>query len=456
MLARCLRTLTTLAALTLVGGAAFAQSSQHSAECTGLRYSGNFRLNSAKLYLDLAVSKQRTDPDRFQGAMRDAQRQLDEASRAGGADEMTLQFFYGEIGTLREDLVGADSMFTKAESKAGDECKREINRMRRNVWAVYANGAVNQQRGGNVDSALALLRRGNIIWRGEPTGFLRMAAIFAAQTQTDSAIFYALRAARASDEARFAELRKAAWFTAAQLLQGANRQIEAESAFRQYLRLAPRDLPAMAGLAGTLTAQNKAAEATATYDTLSAAADTVSDADNLFDTATQLVRARRYLLAARMYERELTLNRCHRDGLYNLSSTYNSLRDSVRMLATAQRLVAVDPMNRGSLAMLAQAYVLMRDTASLGTLQRLQALPWTFDLVRFTPGDTSAALLGAIANTQDRVLPPFRVTFQFLNSACEPVSELVVEVPAVDPNGSHTVDVTGRGRGIQAYRYRVN
>jgi hypothetical protein len=445
--------LTTLAALTLVGGAAFAQNSQHSAECTGLRYSGNFRLNSAKLYLDLAVTKQRSDPDRFQGAMRDAQRQLDEATRAGGADELTLQFFYGELGTLREDLVGADSMFTKAESKASDECKREMSRMRRNLWAVYANGAVNQQRGGHVDSALALLRKGNIIWRGEPTGFLRMAAIFAARTQTDSAIIYALRGARSSDEARFADLRKAAWITAAQLL---HRDAEAESAFREYLRLAPRDLPAMAGLAGTLTAQNKTAEATATYDTLSAAADTVTDPDNLFDTATELVRARRYLLAARLYERELGMNRCHRDGLYNLSSTYNSLRDSVRMLATAQRLVAVDPMSRGSLAMLAQAYVLMRDTASLGTLQRLQALPWTFDLVRFTSDDSSATLQGAIGNTQDHALAPFRVTFEFVNGACEPVSQTVVEVPAVDPNGSHTVEVTGRGRGIQAFRYRVN
>lgn len=456
MLARSLRTLTTVAALTLVAGTAVAQSNQRSAECAGLRYSGNFRLNSAKLYLDLAVAKQRTDPDRFQSAMRDAQRQLDAAAQAGGSDEMTLQFFYGEIETLREDLVGADSMFTKAEARAGDECKREINRMRRNLWAVFANGAVNQQRAGNVDSALALLRRGNIIWRGEPTGFLRMAAIFANRQQTDSAIIYARLAARSSDDPRFAEFRKAAWFTAAQLLQGANRNVEAESAFREYLHLAPRDLPGMAGLGATLSAQGKTADANVLYDSLSAAADTVTDADNLFDTGTELVRARRYPLAARLYERELTLNRCHRDGLYNLASTYNSMRDSVRMLATAQRLAALDPMSRGSLAMLAQAYVLMHDTSSVGVLQHLQALPWTFDLVRFTPGDTSVTLLGAVGNTQDRALAPFRLTIEFVNAACEPVSQTAVDVPQVDPSGSHTVEVTGQGRGIRAFRYRAN
>jgi tetratricopeptide (TPR) repeat protein len=456
MLARCFRTLTTLAALTVVAGAANAQSNSHSAECSGLRYAANFRLNSAKLYLDLAVAKQRTDPDRFQGAMRDAQRQLDEALRAGGGDEMTLAFFYGEIGTLRDDMVGADSMFTKAEAKANDECKREISRMRRNSWAYYANAAVNLQRTQHVDSALALLRKGNQIWRGEPTGFLRMAGIFVARTQNDSAIVYTGLACHSTEDPRFLELRKAACITNAQLLLVANRAPEAEVGFRDYLHLAPRDLTAMAGLGASLSAQGKTADANVLYDSLSVATDTVTDADDLFDTATQLVRAHRYQLAARIYERELTINRCHRDALYNLASTYNSLRDSVRMLAAAQRLVAVDPMNRAALAMLAQAQVLMRDTSSVGTLMRLQGLPWTFDLIRFTPGDTSAALQGALGNTGDHALPPFRLTVEFLNGACEPVGQTVVEVPQVEANGSQTLDVTGHGRGIRSYRYRAN
>ena len=456
MLARSFRTLTTVGALTFAASGAYAQSNQRSAECTGLRYSGNFRLNSAKLYLDLATAKQQTDPDRFQGAVRDAQRQLDAAAQAGGADEMTLQFFYGELGAFREDLVGADTMFTKAEAKANDECKREINRIRRNAWAFYANGAVNQQRTGNVDSALVLLRKGNLIWRREPTGFLRMAAIFAARTQTDSAITYAQLACRSTEEARFLDLRKAACFTAGQLLQVANRQADAEAAFREFLRIAPRDLPGLAGLGAALVAQSKTAEANILYDSLQAAADTVTDSDVLFETATGLVRARRHALAARLYEHELTLNRCDRDGLYNLASTYNSMRDSVRMLPTARRLVAVDSMNRGSLAMLAQAQVLLHDTASIGTLQRLQALPWSFELVRFTPADSTANVQAGISNLQERALPAFRLTIEFLNAACEPVSQAVVEVPQIEPNASHTLDVTGRGRGIRAYRYKAN
>jgi hypothetical protein len=132
------------------------------------------------------------------------------------------------------------------------------------------------------------------------------------------------------------------------------------------------------------------------------------------------------------------------------------MRDSVHMLPIAQRLAAVDSMNRGSLAMLAQAYVLQRDTASIGVLQRLQALPWSFDLVRFNPEDSTAELQAGVSNLLDRPVPAFRLTIEFLNGACEPVTQTLVEVPEIPANGSQSIEVTGRGRGIRAYRYKTN
>ena len=114
-------------------------------------------------------------------------------------------------------------------------------------------------------------------------------------------------------------------------------------------------------------------------------------------------------------------------------------------------------MNSGSLAMLAQAQVLVRDTASIGTLQRLQNLPWSFDLVRFSPEDSTAELQAGISNhSADRPVPAFRLTIEFLNGACEPVTQSVVEVPEIPANGSQAINATGRGRGILAYRYKLN
>lgn len=437
----------------LVASAGTANAQQQSADCRGLRKNSHFMLNSAKLSLDVAVRFQRSDPIRFASALADAERQLSQSR----GDAMTTAFFYGELFLLRGDLVGADSMLTKAEAAASDDCQREILRQRRNAWAPFNNGAINMTRAGNPDSTLTLLRKGNLIYRGDPSGALRMVSIFAQRSQTDSAIFYALQAAHSTGEARFLDLRKAALFTAGRLQQGANRAADAEATFREYLRLAPRDLPAMGALGAVLALQNKTADANVVYDSLMVFADTITDSDVLFDAATELVRARRYPLAARLYERELTFNRCHRDALYNLASTYNAMQDSVHMLAIARRLAEIDPMNRGSLAMLAQAYVFRRDTASIGTLLRLQGLPWDFEFAGFTPaGDTSVTLDGAISNLQERPLPAFRLTIEFLNGACEPVSSAVVEVPEVPANGRSTVEATGRGRGIKAFRYTTN
>jgi hypothetical protein len=132
------------------------------------------------------------------------------------------------------------------------------------------------------------------------------------------------------------------------------------------------------------------------------------------------------------------------------------MHDTLHMLPVAQRLVAVDSMNRGSLAMLAQALVLRHDTASIGVLERLQNLRWSFDLVRFSPEDSTAELQAGVSNLGDRPVPAFRMTIEFLNGACEAVTQTVVEVPEIPANGSHAIDVTGRGRGIRAYRYKTN
>jgi len=454
MIWRSARILAALAALAFITtGSATAQ--QRSAECRGLR-TGNFRLNSTKLYLDQAVRFSRTDPSRYQRALSDAERQLSGAAGSGG-DPMTIAFFYGELYLFRGDLVGADSMFTRAEQTAEEECTREITRMRRNEWAPLVNLAQNQIQAGNNDSALVLLRRAQTIFRNSPVGFLRMAGVFASRDQTDSAVAYFRLAGRAGTEPREQELRVAAFFGAARLLQGLDRFAEAEETYREFLRLAPRDLAGMAGLGAVLTGQNKTAEANAVFDTLQAAADTVTSYDVLFNTATELFRATRYPLAARLLERGLSANRCERDGLYNLVNTYLAMRDSTRLLQSAQRLIAVDSMNRMSLERLAAAWQLAGNSQrTLATLLRRDSLPWTFEVMRFEPADSTAAITAVVNNPQARALPAFALTIEFVNGACEVVASTAVQVPEVAAGGSHRVSAAGRGRGIVAYRYRAN
>jgi len=443
--------------LTALAGTAAAQGRQpRSSECAGLKYS-NFRLNSAKLYLDNAVYLQRTDPARSAAELGRAFQQVTDAARTGGGDEMTQRFFFGEIALLRGDLVGADSMFTRAEARTDSTCRREIVRLRRNDWAPLVNGAINQLAANNPDSAVALLRRSTIIFRESPVAYLRLAAIFSARDQSDSAIVYLKLAGRSGDNPREQEFRIAALFSAARLQQGLERWADAEATFRDYRRLAPQDLPGLAGFGGVLAAQDKTAEANAVFDSLQTAADTVTSYDVLFGTATELFRVSRYPLAARLFERGLTINRCDRDGLYNLTNTYLAMRDSTRLLQSAQRLVAADSMNRMSLERLAAAYQISGNSQrTLAMLLRRDSLPWTFESTRFDPTDTTAALVGIVGNPLPRTLGPFTLTVEFLNGACEVIASVPVAVPELAASGQHRFNITGRGRGIMAYRYKTS
>ena len=454
MIRRSTSTVAIVALFSALAGSAAAQ--QRSSECAGLRYS-NFRLNSAKLYLDNATRFQRTDPTRSVAELGRAFQQLSDAVRAGGGDEMTQWFFFGEIALMRGDLVGADSMFTRAEAKSDSTCRREMNRLRRNEWAPLVNGAINQLAANNQDSAVALLRRSTIIFRESPVAYLRIAAIFAGRDQTDSAIAYFKLAGRSGDSPREQEFRMAALFSAARLQQGLERWADAEATFRDFRRMAPRDLAGIAGLGGVLAAQNKTAEANVVLDTLRQLADTVTSYDVLFNTATELFRSNRYTLAAQLFERGLTINLCERDGLYNLTNTYLAMRDSTKLLQTALRLVAADSMNRMSIERLAAAYQLNGNPQrTLATLLRRDSLPWTFEATRFDPADTSATVAGVVGNQVPRPHPAFTLTIEFLSGACEVVASAPVSVPELAASAQHRFTVTGRGRGIMAYRYKTN
>src|SRR5207245_8839539 len=82
----------------------------------------------------------------------------------------------------------------------------------------------------------------------------------------------------------------------------------------------------------------------------------------LTDGTSKAVRtslaAPRYRLAARAYEAGLAKNPNLREALYNLGGIYYLLDDTAKALPVAQRLYAVDPLNRTSLAKLAGAWQL--------------------------------------------------------------------------------------------------
>jgi tetratricopeptide (TPR) repeat protein len=447
--------------------------------CEHLNYRGNFRLNGAKQHMDMANSG---TVDR-ESQLKRARSLLDQANRSGGVDRATLWYLYGTLYSMEHDLVGADSAWSKAEAGTDSSCRVMIERLRYNEWVPLENAAVEQMNAGNMDSALALFRTGNTIFRAGPHAFMNMASIFVGRNETDSAIRYFRLAARSSEDPRYADVRETALFNAARLLQreavdSAGIHAEAqrrsvtdsvvrderlratEAAYRDVLQLKPRDLAAQASLAGILTALHRESAAEMVYDSMLAHSDSMASFD-LFDAGVALFRSGRYGLAARFINSGLTRNSCNRDALYNLANVYLAARDTAKLMDAARRLEAVDPMSRNVLAVLARAYQDNGEKDStLKALLRADSLQWEIRSISFEPGDTTATLHAMVTNLRPETLKGFTLTIDFVNGACESVATQTVDLPdlsaAGSPGQAYDFTLTASGRGIVAWKYSTN
>jgi len=247
MVSRSLTFIAPIAALVISVGSAVGQQAA-APECRHLDYRGNFRLNGAQQHILQAKATRYEDVR--QSRVADASRLLNESARAGGVDQATLWYMFAQLYILTHDLVGADSSFNKVDAVTDPECRREIQRERRNEWVPLQNAGVEQMNANNMDSALVLFRKADGIYRTEPFAYLNMATIFFAMgqqpldaasiaeeahrrgvadsvvrklrlTATDSSIIYFRLAARASQDRRFDEARETALFNAARLVNRA-------------------------------------------------------------------------------------------------------------------------------------------------------------------------------------------------------------------------------------------
>jgi tetratricopeptide (TPR) repeat protein len=446
-----------------VPGIAGAQDSQ----CRSLKRN-NFRLNSAGLHLD--VADRTTFPDQKRGRANDALRALREAIGADGVDQFSAWYMSARAYAILNDIGAADSAWTRASALAPNDagCLNEITRQRRNIWIPIQNEAVAQITAQNYDSALALLRKSNIAFRDDPSGYMNMASVFLTQEKPDSAIHAFRLASTAGTSADRADIRLRAMQLVAQMLQRNNQLAEAETAWRNYIRVKPTDMAARGSLALVLTGLHRGPDAAAVYDSILAMADSL-DSFGLFDTGVSLFRMAQadstnkapwFRRAARAFELGLAKSPHDRDGLYNLTNAYLALADTVKLLPAATRLYAADSMNRQTTSLLAQAQQLSgQRNEVVRTLMRRDSLPFEVNILRFDPRDSAASVRGGVQNLRGRELTGFNMAIEFLNSRGEVAATERVEIPSLNPMGSpgsfYDFTVTGTARGIIAYRYKL-
>ena len=158
-------------------------------------------------------------------------------------------------------------------------------------------------------------------------------------------------------------------------LAGAVQQLAADSsalsaafapaidALKECLADYPGELDAATTLATLYGQSGHAAQAAAVFDSLVAHSKDL-DPDALFGPGTRMVGQGLYRPAARALTLGLAKNPYRRDALFSLAVAYYQLHDSTALLPTAQRLLALDPLNRASLKLMAAGWDFRRQRDS--------------------------------------------------------------------------------------------
>jgi len=437
-------------------------------------------------------------------SLKDAGRDLTQAVGSDGQDKNPAAWYYlGRYYLMTGELGSADSALTRALELA-PACKDDIGLHRREAWVPVFNAGVQAWQAGNTDSAIASFRRANQVFQGEPMGFVYLANLFVGASEMDSAAKYFRLAVPAASDPKYAKDRRDAFFNVARVYHSGKRYNEAKAAYKEYLAAYPSDIQAMAALAGLYLRDDKRDSAIALYGAIVAHADSASPED-LFgaasavlgviplapDTAdmdaacgkaqkkkTPALTARQilarcqpaavdtmskyhaladpqYRLVAQTYEAGLAKNPYYRDALYNLAGISYLIGDSNKVLPLAQRLYAVDPMNRLSLAKIAGGWQLLgKKDSVLHYLVLADSLPVEVTVGSFTTTEQGAGLEGLISNFHSKPSPPLKLAFEFMDGKGNVVASVPQEVPAIEAGANQSFKLKSNLPGIVAWRYK--
>jgi len=323
-------------------------------------------------------------------------------------------------------------------------------------------------------------------------------------TRMDSAAKYFRLAVPAASDPKYAKDRRDAFFNVARVYHSGKRYTEAKAAYKEYLGAYPSDIQAMAALAGLYLRDDKRDSAIALYGAIVAHADSASPED-LFGAASAVlgviplapdtadmdaacgkaqkkknpaltarqISARcqpaavdtmrkyhaladpQYRLVAQTYEAGLAKNPYYRDALYNLAGISYLVGDSSKVLPLAQRLYAVDPMNRLSLAKIAGGWQLLgKKDSVLHYLVLADSLPVEVTVGSFTTTEQGAGLEGLISNFHSKPSPPLKLAFEFMDGKGNVVASVPQEVPAIEAGANQSFKLKSNLPGIVAWRYK--
>ena len=376
-------------------------------------------------------------------------------------------YYLARVALLQGDARGADSAFTKAV-ELNNSCEYDISTHRQNSWAAVANPGLEAMRAGKHDSALALFREANYLFREMPHVYSYMGVAFANTEQPDSAAKYFETALKiAEPDTALVEDRNAAALNLGLMYQRLERHQDAMVTLRKYLGWNPTDNDARKALAITFRTAGMEDSARAIENAMveefsKSNLDSLSMQD-LMAVGVAAFNAEQYAQAENAFKKAVERNPWSRDARYNLANTYLAMKNHEGLIAQGTKLLEMEPLNEDVLRLLAQGQRgLKQDEAVVKTAERLVALPFSIEISSFQMGASSSRLMGE-ATGRTPLDPkgnplkaaPVTVALEFLDQSGAVVATQEFTVPVLKEGEKHPIQQDGNAANIAGWRYRV-
>ena len=438
-----------------------AMPSKYTPPNCGLK-AGHFKVQSGATYLKTGVET--GIAENRARALASGKKVLLEALEQNKQEENPALWFYlGRISLQQGDIVGADTALTRAEALSPG-CKKDITEVRYLGWVPLVNAGIDFTKAEKSDSALALYRLANTIYRDKPIAFLNVGVIFANAKQADSAIYYFQKASEIAERTNSVEDRNLATRNWGALLQMSGKHQEAIPVLEKYVGWMPKDVEVKRALAMSYRATGQNDKAQTIEQEVGPAPGgpaAAAGAGSQMTAAIALYNAKKYAEAATAFEQVLATEPHNRDALYGLANAYIGLK-SPKLADAATRLVAIEPMNDDAVRMLANGQrMAKKETLANRTAVRLIGMPTTIKVTQFAPTADAATITGTATGleaqtVQGKPVAPqaYTLVVEFLDAKGTAVANQEVQVPALKAGESQPIEAKGQGSGIVAWRYK--
>ncbi|HKE88780.1 MAG TPA: tetratricopeptide repeat protein, partial [Gemmatimonadales bacterium] len=227
------------------------------------------------------------------------------------------------------------------------------------------------------------------------------------------------------------------------------------ASYKELVTAYPSNAEAAGSLASIYVQAGRRADAVAVFDGLFTHAGDLTAGD-LYDLGQRLVSSRLWAPGIKAYALALERNPYHRNALSELGSAYVETKDGANAVATVQRLVVLDPMNKMALHLMGQAWDLRGQTDSARKYTLVSdSLSVDITIASMVPDSGGVTLTGVATNSGSAAAKATHLTVEFLDAKGTILATQGVDIPSVPAGGSQQFQAHAAAKGAVGWRYRA-